>query len=915
MMYKILDIDPFWNETDEPSVSLIELNNFEKTASTLGHHVPEEIVSFVKGLKPDPAKAYAHVIAVSADEFFGTNRNGDAFKENDLLGMQDDVEAAKNPKPYTGVNLPRYKTFLSAHFFKHHVNKDPKNSFGRVVCAAYNNIMHRVELVIEVDKKKAPEFVRKLEAGEPTPLSMGCKVPFDVCFLSSTNVLTRTGYKKISDIKIGEYVYTDKGRYKKVLNTFKNKSDDLLSLKIHGYPFNIVQTKNHPYKIIRKKDIICKKHGGQHLCIKERLYEKKTCSKCSMHKDLCHKPEYIRIDECNVGDYVLYPISKEKPIKPRIDPWLVGIYLAKGSLIRYAHGRSRKSGDVYNRGVQFSLNINEGKLASKIISILAKYDIKGSVYKVKNRNSISVYAHSRKLSDYLYKLVGCGSHDKYIGKEIFKWDRESVLKLISGWVDGDGSFDIKKEILRATTVSKKLFEGIYLISLNHKIPVSVQEVIANCSFKGYEDKIVTSFTLFYSKRSSIELSKFLVKNIKINKKITNDRVFYDLINNQEYAFIPIISLEDFVGINDVYNLSVKDDETYVVGPASVHNCSICGHKAKNRTEYCNHAKPVSQGGMMGRIFPDGQQAKVFNTKPRFFDISDVLVPADEQSWTLKKVASAIMNVEYSPYEYFEEDDYEMEKLTSAFKGGEITKKVPGSAIGDAVKNVNTRIMGDISSKEPDIEDCDLERASDHPLRNILSTLTNMGMVLKPSEHRKLIIIKIGKSPDFLKESASLDVDFQDPTIYNIFKKYAADRSCYTDFLIKRAAALSNEKIAEAQEVVTDLVSDCLYSSYRRAVNDLDAEKIAEHIDRNFNIEGFFEKSALSLKSKIPIALSPLAASYLYGAHQQYKRRFEGKPLGAFEKAVAEKPGKAGLSGMGLLGAAALAAKKFKIIKR
>jgi hypothetical protein len=522
-MYKVIDIDPFWNETDELSVKMIDLESFEKNASALGHHIPEEVVTFVKGLDPDPKYIYAHVIAVSVDEYYGSNRNGDTFREKDVLGIQDEVEAAKNPFPYINAKLPRYKTFLSAHLYKHHVNKNPKNSFGTVVCAAYNNIMHRIELVIKVDRRKEQEFAEKLEKGEPIPLSMGCKVPFDIC-------------------------------------------------------------------------------------------------------------------------------------------------------------------------------------------------------------------------------------------------------------------------------------------------------------------------------------------------------------------------------------------------------SICGNRAKNRAEYCVHAKAVDKGGMMNRIFPDGRQAKVFNTKPRFFDLSKVLIPADEQAFTLKKVASAIMETEFSPYEYFEEDDYEMEKLMTAFKSSEITKKVPGTAIGDAVKNVNTKIMGDLSKGEPDIKDNDLERAADHPLRNVLSTLTNMGMVLKPSEHRKIIIIKIQKSPDFLKESASLDVDFQDPTIYNIFKKYAADRSCYTDYLIKRAAALSNQKVAEIPEVVTDVISDCLYDSYRREVNKLDAEKIAGNIDRNFNIEGFFEKTA-KVPWTVPAAAVPLGASYLYGAHQQYKRRFEGKKLGPFEKAVSEKPGKAGLlAALGAIGTG-LAAKKFKIVKR
>ena len=63
-------------------------------------------------------------------------------------------------------------------------------------------------------------------------------------------------------------------------------------------------------------------------------------------------------------------------------------------------------------------------------------------------------------------------------------------------------------------------------------------------------------------------------------------------------------------------------------------CSICGNKAKSRMEYCKHLR-----NSMGKIFPDGRQVFAKNPKPKFVDLSIVVVPADPTSGMLAKVAS------------------------------------------------------------------------------------------------------------------------------------------------------------------------------------------------------------------------------------------------------------------------------------
>ncbi|HUW11140.1 MAG TPA: hypothetical protein VM537_15530, partial [Anaerolineae bacterium] len=64
-------------------------------------------------------------------------------------------------------------------------------------------------------------------------------------------------------------------------------------------------------------------------------------------------------------------------------------------------------------------------------------------------------------------------------------------------------------------------------------------------------------------------------------------------------------------------------------------CSICGNVAQTRAQYCEHLL-----NSMNRVLPDGRKVYAINTRPRFFDISFVLLGADRTGRVMGKVASA-----------------------------------------------------------------------------------------------------------------------------------------------------------------------------------------------------------------------------------------------------------------------------------
>jgi hypothetical protein len=140
-------------------ISLIHPGVLEKTAS-----YEPELQDFLQKLVPDLAKYFLLVNALGAGEFYGSNRNGDYFPEPALV--------------------EHHKTFESlGNVYRHHRNK-PKlghKIHGNILYSHYNSKMHRVELVIGLDVATAPDLKDKIDNGEFPPISMGSRVPYDIC--------------------------------------------------------------------------------------------------------------------------------------------------------------------------------------------------------------------------------------------------------------------------------------------------------------------------------------------------------------------------------------------------------------------------------------------------------------------------------------------------------------------------------------------------------------------------------------------------------------------------------------------------------------------------------------------------------------------------------------------------------------
>lgn len=197
----------------DPLMSVINgsssVGGLEKTA---GCH--PEILKFKHMLQPEPDKTYVHILALGAGDYYGPNLNNDYFNWS---GLAHDCTTTPHQ------HLHGYKTFLNAHSFAHHVNKDPAKSYGDVILSVLNNGMKRVELIVAIDHARCErnggkDILQKIHDGQYPATSMGCRVPYDECSICGNKAKTREEYCEHMKSMPGKIL--DDGRKVFVYNQF-----------------------------------------------------------------------------------------------------------------------------------------------------------------------------------------------------------------------------------------------------------------------------------------------------------------------------------------------------------------------------------------------------------------------------------------------------------------------------------------------------------------------------------------------------------------------------------------------------------------------------------------------------------------------------------------------------------------------
>lgn len=178
----------------------------------------------------------------------------------------------------------------------------------------------------------------------------------------------------------------------------------------------------------------------------------------------------------------------------------------------------------------------------------------------------------------------------------------------------------------------------------------------------------------------------------------------------------------------------------------------CGHFSKKVAEYCDHLK-----FHMGEMIKDGPYAGLKhgarNVKPKLFDISEVIVPADKTSCVMGDITPAFKFASAELDAFWNQPSWKIAYyLSMAGKQAEIEKEIPVNieeVFTPADKKKSEKKIQKaaefLRSREPELPRKLLAKLGrDHTLPQVLSSFAYLGIPLRPSEFQYLVLTRSGQ---------------------------------------------------------------------------------------------------------------------------------------------------------------------------
>lgn len=562
-------------------ISVVETNAMHKSAAS--NAMSREMLL---ANKPDKDHFLLHIIALGDHERYGQNRNQDAF-----------------PK---AANQRYHSTFTKhAHFFREHKNQDPKFKIGDVKASIYNEEMGRVELAVWGHKKLASDVHDKLKSGKVVSGSMAC-------FPAGTKVNTPNGFVNIENLNKGDIVFTHTGKQKPITKTMQRTTDSLHRIATGMLGKTIIEaTKEHPFY-------------ATHLTQAQRLSLRQKHRQNKLSSFLENKLEWVEAADLTTNHYLAIP--KNLHYTHSTSNFAFGSNKAFSKLLGYVLG----DGSIHfckgnPNTIAFTCG-HDDVLLEELPILLSQIDVlaesKIQPHRLTNK-AVAVRVHSAELARLILHELHGYAENKQVPKSLFSAPAEDVFEFFSGWINSDG-FQTEYGIsistacfTRATDAQRLLFKNGVASTINkivHKATTTYKQGSVE-----YVLNIPSRFIDLFSKSST--------KLKKPQEKLEQWFIF----DSDNYFYVPIRSIEVLEKNTNVYNLSVKDDESYLVSGIAVHNCTVpydrdncTGKLARSPAEYEPHMKTRP-----GQWIEEFQKfAFVHNDHPRFFDYSYVSRPAD-----------------------------------------------------------------------------------------------------------------------------------------------------------------------------------------------------------------------------------------------------------------------------------------------
>jgi thioredoxin reductase/intein/homing endonuclease len=418
------------------------------------------------------------------------------------------------------------------------------------------------------------------------------------CLPPSQDIVTEQGLKPIEQIKSGESVLTHCGVYgvveESIVRPYKG---ELVELHSRFFRTDTIKlTPNHPVLVIKTKKCV----GGSSICkpVKEHTYSNYgRYWKCKGYYKQ-YKPEWIKAGELTKEHYLLYPIfqtTRNKKylkisdyVKVKVDNKLASPINKRCSshsipntitinedFMRLA-GYYLAEGFSHARGVSFTFNKNEKEYTQDTLNLLKK--VFGTPVSIRIENQVAKITVSSQILKELFKnLFGTGANLKHVPSWMLALHNRLQKELVKGMWRGDGC-KVKKDFVYVTN-SKELANQLKIILLRLGIISSISLIKKDDLNKKIHTIENREIKFRYDKYHISVGGPFLEKICEIlgetHEKIQtrNRKLHYGWVD-KNYAYVPIREIRRQPYVGHVYNLTIKNYNSYTTNNSTLHNCDM-----------------------------------------------------------------------------------------------------------------------------------------------------------------------------------------------------------------------------------------------------------------------------------------------------------------------------------------------------
>ena len=421
-----------------------------------------------------------------------------------------------------------------------------------------------LQAYFRINAKNVGQFERTMIIAEP-----GSSVHYiEGCFTKGTRVTSMGGVIPIERVKVRSQVLTHNCRYRHVKKVQRRQySGNLYKISYFGDSTESFEaTSEHPFLSCRKERLEYTNVSWKTSWTEAEKLKKGDYLAIPIDRSMVQQRQYVFLVEIYDPKAKKF-IDKEYAIKSDANFFrLIGYYLSEGSTINGHY-------------LSFTFNAKEREYIDDVKSLLKTYFGKEPLEQTEYNHGISIVLCSTLAVRIFAKYFGNHAGEKRLPYWVLHESLPKQSELVKGFWRGDGSYmklytdgGIKVNF-RMNSISPSLARSIRDILLRLDIFASL-----NCWKKSgnrHDSYALTIGGTYLKKFASIidfsQVSSCL--DAFRDDNLTFGKVSYARIIG-DYAFVPIRSImtRKVKGV-DVYNLSVDEDESYVAGGVTVHNCS------------------------------------------------------------------------------------------------------------------------------------------------------------------------------------------------------------------------------------------------------------------------------------------------------------------------------------------------------